>query len=416
MATIKYLLQSTKENAPIYLRFSIGRNNTLKRKTGLYINPKKWSNSKSFPIPKDANLKSLKQDLEGLKLYVLHTYNRDNAKGITTDASWLEDIINRFFKRIDVSKDMNTVMGAIQYIIDNSSTRRNSKGSLGLSKSRVNSYKNLKTVLLNFPKAKKLLVQDVGRVFVDKFKDWLLNDQKYSESNTLKKISDLKGVCFEAESHGVEINKQLRSIRNTPSKPNPIIYLNRKELKQISNTVIENKSLNNAKKWLLFGCEIGQRVDDLLNLDESNIRAHEKGKFRVVSLIQGKTGKTVIIPLTPEAETIIKNGLPYKIAKSNFNKSIKDVCELAEINTMVLGSKMNPETNRKEIKKYKKWELITSHVCRRSFCSNWYGEMETAVLKSLSGHSTEKTLLKYIGKTSADYTEQAYLVMNKASK
>jgi len=34
MATIKYLLQSKLDNAPIYLRLSLGRSNTLKRKTG----------------------------------------------------------------------------------------------------------------------------------------------------------------------------------------------------------------------------------------------------------------------------------------------------------------------------------------------------------------------------------------------
>ena len=54
MATIKYLLQSKANSTPIYLRLSLGRNKTLKRKTGLIIDPKYWSSKTGFPIAKDS--------------------------------------------------------------------------------------------------------------------------------------------------------------------------------------------------------------------------------------------------------------------------------------------------------------------------------------------------------------------------
>jgi len=65
---------------------------------------------------------------------------------------------------------------------------------------------------------------------------------------------------------------------------------------------------------------------------------------------------------------------------------------------------MNPETKRKEYGTFPKWELVTSHICRRSFATNYYGEIPTPLLISVTGHSTETQFLEYIGKTS---TEQA---------
>ena len=63
MATIKYLLQSDKDNANIYMRLSLSQNKSIKRKTGLIINSKNWSKKTAYPIAKDESLKKLKSDL-----------------------------------------------------------------------------------------------------------------------------------------------------------------------------------------------------------------------------------------------------------------------------------------------------------------------------------------------------------------
>jgi integrase len=48
---------------------------------------------------------------------------------------------------------------------------------------------------------------------------------------------------------------------------------------------------------------------------------------------------------------------------------------------------------------YKKHELITSHVGRKSFATNLYGKVSTPLIMSATGHKTEQTFLMYIGKT-----------------
>ena len=55
---------------------------------------------------------------------------------------------------------------------------------------------------------------------------------------------------------------------------------------------------------------------------------------------------------------------------------------------------------------YQKWELISSHVCRRSFATNLYGKLPTSLIMQITAHSSEKMLLNYIGKDSLDYAQQ----------
>ena len=48
---------------------------------------------------------------------------------------------------------------------------------------------------------------------------------------------------------------------------------------------------------------------------------------------------------------------------------------------------------------FEKWELVTSHIGRRSFATNNYGRIPTSLLINVTGHSTETMFLEYIGKT-----------------
>jgi len=103
-----------------------------------------------------------------------------------------------------------------------------------------------------------------------------------------------------------------------------------------------------------------------------------------------------------------RNGnFPETISDQRYNDYIKDVCEIAEINQMVKGSKLievTPESGkfRKVSKMYKKYELVTSHIGRRSFATNFYGTIPTTYLINVTGHSTEAMFLNYIGKSNKD--------------
>jgi hypothetical protein len=124
--------------------------------------------------------------------------------------------------------------------------------------------------------------------------------------------------------------------------------------------------------------------------------------------------------LHPKVKNILyenKGNFPDKISDQKFNKHIKDICKLAEINDLVTGGKMVKDKKsgmtRKQKGKFPKHELITTHVCRRSFATNFYGEIPTALLKTITGHSTEQQFLEYIGKNQNDYAIQIAEYWNK---
>ena len=176
------------------------------------------------------------------------------------------------------------------------------------------------------------------------------------------------------------------------------------------------------KKWLLLGCNIGQRGSDLLALRESNFVTRQG--LDLIELKQQKTGKNVTIPVLETTKDILKEGLPYPISLQKFNDYLKIVCQEAGITEVIPGSKMvsidedgnelPKDENGKYIGKgekrtlpgyYPKWQLISSHTCRRSFASNQYGILPTPLIMQITAHSTEKMFLNYIGKSSMDYAQ-----------
>ena len=149
---------------------------------------------------------------------------------------------------------------------------------------------------------------------------------------------------------------------------------------------------------------IGQRGNDLLNLNENNITY--RSNLKLIELTQQKGNKNVVIPFSPQMETLLKYGFPYKISIQKFNKHLKDVCRIAKIDTITEGYKYVKEDKRRILGKYPNHEIITSHDLRRTFASNNYGKMPTLLIMSITGHATEKTFLNYIGKTGIDHAQQ----------
>ena len=409
MASVKYQIIGKTEIVQIYLRLSVSRNITPRAKTFLHIAKKDWSSTSKFPKTNSETNKTLKNYLQKLEIFILEEVNNNNPETITRE--WLKNKIDIYFGRITETQQSDLLTDAIQTIINEAPTRKNAKGGLGLSKSRVNGLTSLKNIIIEYQKHKSFKVKDVDIRFSKDFLNYLLKQKEYQKSTALKKLADLKMVCNDASFYGIETNPQYKKIQSSKPNNENILYLSLEELKQIKDTPLLNSALNNARKWLLLGCNIGQRVGDLLQIDQSNFKT--RNGYEVIELKQQKTNKNVTIPFLDTTKEIIKSGFPYKISSQKFNKYIKQICKLAEINAPIKGAKITvieKGKGNKEKRKingiYQKWELMASHVCRRSFASNLYGILPTPLIMSITAHSTEKMLLNYIGKDSLDYAQQ----------
>lgn len=403
--TIKYLIRGNSETVNIYIRFVVDRNTDFKRKTGYVINQKDWNASKGQPNLKDSELKSLKIKLDKLSTFLEQNYNEDFSNSIFINSEWVQSKIDIFNNVSNVTKDEKDLLfNHIQFIIDTANTRPNQKGGIGLSERRVKGYVTFKKMIERYEEnlKRKIIIKEVNLVFVENFKKWLFS-QKYSVNYSGKNIDNLKTVCLDAEKNGIEISTQLNNVKGFSENklPEEIIYLSSDELEKIENTLIHKNYLNNVRDWLILGCYLGQRGSDLLkNFDKNKIKT-VKGR-EILEIRQEKTGKLVAIPILPKAKEIIETKDLRRISIQNFNEYLKELCQEAGIDTPTKGTLLNAESKIKEKKLYPKYKLISSHVCRRSYASNFYGEIPTPIIMSITAHSTEKMFLKYIGKTSYD--------------
>ncbi|MBC7747340.1 MAG: phage integrase SAM-like domain-containing protein [Methylotenera sp.] len=408
MATVKFLLQSKKENSNIYIRYSISRDNVLKRKTGLVIDAKDWSDDKSMPKTGNEDLKALKIKLEKLAIFINEAHNSNISKGIEFTGDWLQLQIDLFNKKIPVvSLDILTTY--IQKYIDEAPFKQNAKKELGLSSGRIQNLKLFKNTIIRYQddalKSKSILIKEIDLKFVEKFKMWLFG-LGYSTNYVGKNIANIRTICLDASKNDVETSTQIKNIKSLSEsrEPEDIVFLSDEEQEKIKKAPLVREALINARKWLLLGCLIGQRGGDLLNITDKKIR--ELNGIKIIELKQQKTGKLVVIPLVPEAVEIIESGMPYRISLVHFNEYIKKVCEAAELQTPTKGRK-KIEKGKPTVKDvYPKHEVVSSHICRRSFATNFYGHIPTPVLMGITGHGTERMFLSYIGKTSYDNAHQ----------
>ena len=416
MATVKFITKGKNENVSIYVRFVISKSKDFTRKTGLLIDASKWSVKKGQPIDnKDQPTKELKSKLDKLAIYIKDAYNNSVSKGEELTGEWLQLQIDLFYNKVQVVA-LDVLTNYIDKYISEAPYKQNNKKELGLSNGRIQNLKLFKATILryeiSFFKSKSILIKDVDLQFAEKFKMWLFN-LNYSTNYVGKNIANLKTICLDAKKNNIETSTQIINIKgiSEQKQTEEIIYLSEEEQEKIESAPIIRDALNNARKWLLLGCQLGQRGGDLLNITEKNIK--ELNGIKIIEMKQQKTGKLVAIPLLPEALRIIENGLPYKISLEKFNVYIKEVCQCANLNEPTIGRKKPTGRNPTIKGTHPKWELISSHVCRRSFATNFYARIPTPVLMNITAHGSERMFLSYIGKTTYD---NAYQMVEYFSK
>ncbi len=391
MATIKFYIQSKNNPAGIYVRLREGVYTDAKAKTLFAINPNNWSALKGQPKNlKDESFKKLYEDLTALSTDLLNHFNKSVNKD-TINTQWLKDFIH---PPVQINEIPNKLIVYFDYYA------LHKKNAIGTSTyKRNNVYKHL---VERFQKATKIdyFIKDVNANFKLSFEAYC-KKESYAPNTIARTIKFIKTICYHARNNGIETHFQLNSIAAKIEKVEKI-FLTIDELEQIENKKFDVEYLINAKDWLIISCETGQRVSDFMRFRKEQIRY--EGKVPLIEFTQVKTGKKMAIPLSKKVMAILKNrkgNFPRQISDQRYNEYIKEVCKAAELKEIIKGSKSKTEDKitRKETGEFEKWELVTSHIGRRSFATNNYGRIPTSLLINVTGHSTETMFLEYIGKT-----------------
>lgn len=410
MATVHFLYRSTREKSTLEVRLQ-HTHNAVKylwnAKTKIEVSKDYWTkyhkvNSRDEVIRKQqANVKGLCSIIENL---ILDNFKATTPETITKD--WLQTKIDLYYNpKLNDTPAEVIPTNLIEYFDYYIKYKENYPSEVLIRKYRV-----LQKKLVRFQtyRNKSILIKDVNKRFKLEFSDYC-ESQQYSRITIQRDFAEVKTICIDARTKGIETSLELDKL-SFPRLKATNIFLTFDEITSIENIEKEKltDSLDNAKDWLIISCFTGQRISDFMRFTNEMIRI-ENGK-KLIEFTQKKTGKIMTVPLHPKVIEILnkRSGMfPYAISDQKYNDYIKVVCEIAELTQIVNGSKkIETEAEsgiyRKVTKGYRKCDLVSSHIGRRSFASNFYGIIPTTYLIYVTGHSTEVMFLNYIGKSNKD--------------
>ena len=435
MATVQAFIRISTKNidrANIRFRLRDGRNIQLFHKSELEINPSVWDSEKQAikakVLYKEVDRAKFNKSIADRKDLILQVYNAEiNKAGLTSD--WLELSINKAlrpeqYKPID--EKPKTVLQYIETFISTAHTRKDKATGRLLVYNNIQQYKATEKHLKAFAASKRkkdFEFNHIDQNFYNGFVDYLQNSipaldkenkpllyedgtpkllkECFTQNSVGKHIKILKVILNEATREGVNTSTAYNQFF-VFTEDSDAVYLNETELQQLKNkTFSDSPHLENVRDWFLLLAWTGARFSDLEKISQTDI------KDGFITFRQKKTNTKVTIPLHPVVSEILQKHnykMPEPISNQKFNEYIKEVAEMAgmtspEVLTRTVGGTLKSET-------MPKFELISSHTGRRSFCTNMYKRgLPTLMIMSISGHRTEKSFLKYIRVKQQEHAE-----------
>lgn len=177
-----------------------------------------------------------------------------------------------------------------------------------------------------------------------------------------------------------------------PGEESDAVYLSWDEISLIYQTDLTGEPLlETVRDMFVLGCLTGMRYSDYSSIDQVNI------KDGFLKKKQKKTDHWVFVPLRPEAQEILDryNGKIPRMQNDRFNQRIREVGKRAGLFELVQFSYRKGNQTVIEVKP--KYEWLSSHTARRSFCTNEFmAGTPVELIMKLSGHKVLAHFYKYI--------------------
>ncbi len=168
----------------------------------------------------------------------------------------------------------------------------------------------------------------------------------------------------------------------------------------------DNSRLEWVRDLFLVGAWTGLRFSDFTGITAKDIQ----GDY--IHIQTQKTGQKVVIPIHWTVKEIMnkykgryENSLPPEISNVKMNAYLKEIGRMMDI-LKTKESITVKKAGKTMHRKVEKWELLTSHTCRRSFSTNMYkAGVPTITIMGITGHKTEKAFLRYIKVTPDEHAK-----------
>ncbi|MBK7439969.1 MAG: site-specific integrase [Bacteroidetes bacterium] len=396
MKTIKVITKgkSTKADGttPIYFQFSYDRTKRTLLNTGKSVEPAYWDGEKGRVKRSHPNAEAINKFVNTLKLR-LETII-DDAILNKVDAT-IPFVIEKF--HTEVLTETPKGYGFYE-VFDRYVDTARSRVSAGL----ITDYNALKRHLMEFEafsKTKVTFTTITKAETYDNFNDYLRINAKNANG----------GSGLKPNSVGKQ-DKNLKTFLNNCMRREIIPFIDLSFMKKMGektfNVYLEEEELDTLIKFdlsnkpekeiirdlFMIGCETGLRFSDYSRLTKDHL---SDKMIRITTL---KTQDRVVIPISERLRTVLSKYEDYgvfQITNQYFNRQIKEIMKLAGFTSqVVVPAKKGTKTTEAV---YEKWEMIASHTCRRSFCTNQFLRgVPPILIRKISGHKTEKAFLEYI--------------------
>jgi integrase len=399
----------------IYVRYVLGRKVDFNASTGATVLIEDWDFEKQR-VKNRAHLTN-RLEINTLLSNLTKHFEDFEAQNLKDGFTPTYETVKKHFDSYGKDEQETTPARPLTFFefvdtyIEDAKTKPNPITKKPLSKNTLKDYVLTRNTLKKFnDEVKRFNFEDIDSDWYDDFTTWC-NKRGFKDNYKGKHIKTLKTFLNYALEHGLTTNRNHQKRAFSVFKEDTdSIYLNLDELTAIWQLDLSNNATKErARDLFLIGCFTGLRVSDYNNLKPSSIKEINGVKMFVVKT--QKTKKTVAIPMHPIVDAILTkyDGIPAHMFDQKINQNIKEVARLTGldevIETTATISGLEVTQNQS------KFELVTTHTARRSFCTNAYlMGMDSLDIMAISGHTTEKNFLKYIKVT----PEQRAVKMSKS--
>jgi len=298
-----------------------------------------------------------------------------------------------------------TLFSFIQEYLENEIPQKlNSNTGKPIAQSTIIAYNQSFKYLKEYAKKQnnKPDFEDIDMRYYYGYLKFLKEDANLKLNTIGKHIRNLKSflkASIKFHSNNIYLNPDFRVISENAHK----VYLTREEFKCFEEFDLEgNARLEKVRDFFRVGVYTGLRYSDYSDLHEENIKLIDDKKF--IQIEQKKTGKVLSIAIAPELELIfdhyretIGSILPKAISIQKFNGYLNEICcKIPELQEEIKVPYLDDKKKRK-FNIIRKCDEVTSHTARRTLITWMYEKgMPTYKIMSVSGHTSEKNLRRYL--------------------
>ncbi|OYZ01866.1 MAG: hypothetical protein B7Y37_04525 [Sphingobacteriia bacterium 28-36-52] len=221
-----------------------------------------------------------------------------------------------------------------------------------------------------------------------------LQSKGVSRNTEGKHIKTIKVFMNEATERNLNTNIAFRSKGfQKPNEETQKIFLTMEKINKLADLDLSNNTLYDIiRDYFIISCLTALRFSDVIRIRKENI------KKNFIEIKTVKTGQGVVIPIAPLVKNILikyNYELPKAPCNQVFNRYLKEIGKKAGLNDSIQITRTIGGIKKSEIKF--EWELLSSHVGRRSLISNCILEgVNTSSLMVLSAHKSLRSFQSYV--------------------